>query len=180
MDKWRGIFLISNKVRLLIILLAILLLAFGCSKNESDNTKHDFSIYLVKDLSTKEAMSEKIDDISLETVPILTDKEVEKYDWKDHTFYIKDGFSLEEKLEGKVPLDGKPFVFVVDGTRIYLGSFWTPISSLYFPDIPTINSIWSEEADNNKYTIRYGYEQQDPREDKRIYEALKGSGKIDQ
>jgi hypothetical protein len=171
--------LISNKVRLSIILFAMLLLVFGYTNNELDDTKHDFSIYLVKDLSTKEAMSKKIDDLPLESVPILTDKEIKTYKWKDHTFYIKDDFSLEQKLEGKVPLDGKPFVFVVDGTRIYLGSFWTPISSLYFPDIPTINSVWSGKVDNSTYTIRYGFEKNDPREDKRIYEALKSMKKLD-
>lgn len=180
--KWiRGgkLSLISNKVRLLIILLVMLLLVFGCNKNESDNTKQDISIYLVKDLSTKEAMSRKIDDLTLETVPVLTDNEIETYNWEEHTFYTKDGFNLEQKLEGKVPLDGKPFVFVVDGTRIYLGSFWTPISSLYFPDIPTINSVWSGKIENNTYTIRYEFEKHDPREDKRIYEALKSMKKLD-
>lgn len=166
-------------MRLSIILLAILLLAFGCSKSESDNAKHDFSIYLVKDLSAKEAMSKKIEDLPLETEPILTDKEIETYNWKDHTFTIKDGFSLEQKLAGEVPLDGKPFVVVVDGEKIYLGCFWTLISSLYFPGIPTINSVWSEKVDKNTYTIGYGFGQNDPREDERVFEALKSLRKID-
>lgn len=171
--------MISSKVKLSIILLAMFLFVLGCTKSESGNAKHDISIYLVKDLSTKEAMSKKIDDLPLETVPILTDKEIDRYNWKDHTIYFKDGFSLEQELEGKVPLDGKPFVLVVDGTRIYLGSFWSMISSLYFPDVPTINSVWAGKVDNNTYTIRYGLEQDDPREDKRIYEALKSMGKLD-
>lgn len=171
--------LISNKVRLFILLLVVLLLVFGCNKNNSDNTKHNLSIYLVKDLSTKEAMSKNIDELPLETVPVLTDKEIEIYNWKEQTFSIKDGISLEQRLEGKVPLDGKPFVFVVDGTRMYLGSFWTLISSLYYPHIPTINSVWSGKINKSKYTIRYGLEQQDSRNDKRIYEALKSLGKLD-
>lgn len=171
--------LISKKVRLFILLLAMLLIIIGCNKNDSNNTKHDLSIYLVKDLSTKEAMSKNIDELPLETEPVLTDKEIKIYNWKEQAFSIKDDFSLEQRLEGKVPLDGKPFVFVVDGTRIYLGSFWTMISSLYYPDIPTINSIWSGKINNNTYTIRYGLKEQDPRDDKRIYEALKSLGKLD-
>lgn len=165
-------------MRLLIILLAMLLLVFGCDKGDSDN-KHDISIYLVKDLSTKETMSKNIDKLPLESVPVLTDKEIERYNWKEQTFYIKDGYSLEQKLEGKVPLDGKPFVFIVDGTRIYLGSFWNMLSSYCYFDIPTINSVWSGEFDNNKYHIQYGLKQQDPRDDKRIYDALKDLGKLD-
>lgn len=171
--------MISNKVRFSIVLLAILLFIIGCNKNEADNTKHDLSIFLVKDLSTKEAMSIKIDDLPLETEPVLTYNEIAAYNWEEHTIYTKDGFSLEQKLEGKVPLDGKPFVFVVDGKRVYLGSFWTPISSLYFPDIPTINSIWSGKVKNDTYTIRYGLEKNDPRQDKRIFEALKSMKKLE-
>jgi hypothetical protein len=175
----RDLSLISNKIKLSIILLAILLLVLGCKGNESDNAKHDFSIYLVKGLSTKEAMSKKINDLPLEAEPILTDKEIKKYNWKEHTFKIKDDFSLEQKLQGEVPTSGKPFVVVVDGTRIYLGSFWNLLSSLYFPDIPTINSAWSDKVEKDTYTISYGLKKNDPREDKRIYEALKSAGKLD-
>lgn len=170
--------MISNKVKLMILLAAIILV-FGCSKEEPDNVKHDISIFLVEGLSAKEAMSKKIDDLQLETLPVLTEKEIEKYNWKEHTFYVKDGFSLEQKLEGKVPVSGKPFVLVVDGTRIYLGSFWTLVSSLYLPDIPTINSIWSGKVENNTYKISFGFEKNDPREDQRLYEALKSAGKLD-
>jgi len=171
--------LISSKARVLILLLAMMLLIFGCSKNDTQNTKHDLSIYLVKELSTKEAMSKNIDELPLENEPVLTDKEIKIFNWKAQTFSIMDGFSLEKRLEGKVPLDGKSFVLVVDGKRIYLGSFWTPISSLYYPDIPTIDSVWSGEINKSTYTIRYGLEQQDPRSDKRIYEALKSLNKLD-
>lgn len=170
----------SNKIRLFTILLAMLLLVIGCDKNSTYTTKHDLSIYLVKDLSTSEAMSKNIDELPLETVPVLTDMEIEMYNWKEHSFSIKDGFSLEQKLEGKIPLDGKPFVLVVDGTRIYLGSFWTLISSLCYPEIPAINSVWSANFGKNTYTIQYRFEKQDPRDDKRIYEALKSMGKLDQ
>ncbi len=51
------------------------------------------------------------------------------------------------------------------------------ISSLYVPEIPTFNSIWFKGNDEDTYTIRYSSEQ-DLRDDKRIYEALKGLGKI--
>jgi len=133
-----GVLLKSSKVRIFIILLVTLFLVLGCNK---DITVHDFSIYLVRNLSTTEAMSKNLDELPLENVPILTDKEIKIYNWKEHTFSLKEGFSLEEKLEGKVPLNGKPFVVVADSERIYLGSFWTLLSSLYMPEIPTINSI---------------------------------------
>ena len=168
----------SSKARLFIILFVTLFLFCGCNKDNKDSIVHDFSIYLVKDLSTTKAMSKNLDELPLENTPVLTDKEIRIYNWKEHTFSLKEGFSLEEKLEGEVPLSGKPFV-VADSERIYLGSFWTPISSLYIPEIPTIYSIWFKDNENDIYTIKYGNEQQDPRDDIRIYESLKGLGKID-
>ncbi|MTI58376.1 MAG: hypothetical protein FH762_00015 [Firmicutes bacterium] len=171
--------MINKRVIIFIILVAMLLLVSSCDMGSSVKKTHVLSIYLVKDLSTKEAMERNIDELLLESFPVLTDKEVERYNWEKQTFYIKDGISLEQKLEGKVPLDGKPFVLTVDGERIYLGSFWNLLSSLYYFDIPTINSVWSGEIDNKKYHIQYGLEGQDPRDDRRIYSALKSLGKLD-
>ncbi|ODA40819.1 hypothetical protein [Desulfosporosinus sp. BG] len=168
----------SSKAKLLIILSVALSLVCGCNKENKVSAVHDFSIYLVKDLSTTEAMNKNLDELPLENVPALTDKEIRMYNWREHTFSLKEGFSLEEKLEGRVPLSGKPFVVVADSERIYLGSFWTPISSLYIPEIPTIYSIWFKDNKNDIYTIKYGNQQQDPRADIRIYESLKGLGKV--
>lgn len=172
--------MMSSKTRLYIILLITLFLVSGCNKDNRDITAHNFSIYLVQNLSATEAMSRKLDELPLENIPILTHKEIETYNWKEHTFSLKEGYSLEEKLEGKVPLSGKPFVVVTDGERIYMGSFWTLISSLYIPGIPTISSIWFKGNKNDSYTIGYGDKEHDPRDDIRIYEALKGLGKIKQ
>lgn len=90
---------------------------------------------------------------------------------------MKEGISLEEKLEGKVPVSGKPFVVVVGNERIYLGSFWSYSSSLFNPDIPRISSGWHKGSDNDMYKIHYG-KNQDPRDDTKIFEALKGLGKV--
>lgn len=167
----------SSKVRLFIILFVTLFLVFGCNKDNKVSTINNFSIFVVKDLTTTEAMSKNLDDLPLENIPVFTDKEIRIYNWKEHVFTLKEGFSLEEKLEGKVPTSGKPFVLVADSERVYLGSFWTPISSLYIPGIPTIESIWFKGNEKDNYTIKYGNEQQDPRADVRIYESLKGLGK---
>jgi hypothetical protein len=143
----------------------------------SESAVNEFSIYLVKDLSTTEAMSKKLDDLPLETIPVLTDKEIRTYNWTEHEFTMKEGISLEEKLEGKVPGIGKPFVVVVDNQRIYLGSFWSYLSSQFNPDIPKISSGWLKGSDNDMYKIEYG-KNPDPRDDTKIFEALKGLGKV--
>ncbi|QGQ96415.1 hypothetical protein EHS13_16755 [Paenibacillus psychroresistens] len=169
--------MISSNIKLIVILNVMLLLIVGC--NDKVRSVNEFSIYLVKDLSTTEAMSKKLDDLPLETIALLTDKEISTYNWTEHEFTMKEGISLEEKLEGKVPASGKPFVVVVGNERIYLGSFWSSFSSQFKPDIdiPRISSVWLKRSDNNMYKIQYG-KNQDPRDDTKIFEALKGLGKV--
>lgn len=159
------------------MILIITLLFVGCTNGQKVSTVKGFSIYLVKDLTTTQAMSKNLDDLPLESTPVLTDKEIRTYEWKEHKFTLTEGFNLEEKLEGKVSTSGKPFVVVVGSERIYLGSFWTPISSLYLPEIPTIYSMWHKGTDKDSYKIQYE-NTKDPRTDNRIYESLKGLGKI--
>ncbi|MCL6603172.1 MAG: hypothetical protein K6T94_09885 [Paenibacillus sp.] len=108
---------------------------------------------------------------------MLTDKEIRTYNWTKHEFTIKEGISLEERLDGEVPGGGKPFVIVVDNERIYLGSFWSYVSSLFNPDIPKIYSMWDKESENDRYKITY-QKYQDPRVDTKIYTALKELGEI--
>lgn len=168
--------MISSKIQLSIILIVTLLLV-GCNNGQKVSPVKNFAIYLVKDLTTTEAMGKNLADLLLESTPLLTDREIKTYEWNEHVFTLKDGFNLEEKLEGKVSLSGKPFVVVVGSQRIYLGSFWTPISSLYIPAIPTIDSIWSKTINKDSYAIKCE-NKKDPRADKRIYESLKEAGKI--
>ena len=166
------------------ILLFVALLLVGCSSSDSNsnnrtvNSVKDFSIYLIKDLTVTEAMGKNLNDLPLEEKPMLTDKEITKYNWKEHTFTLQESFSLEEKLEGKVSLSGRPFVVVVGSDRVYLGSFWNYFSSAYNPVIPTISSSWFKSNNKDTYTISYITTKKDPRDDIRIYESLKGLGKI--
>jgi hypothetical protein len=169
--------MISSNMKLFLILNVMLLLFIGCNNGNNESTVNEFSIYLVKDLSTAEAMSKKLNDLPLETIPVFTDKEIRIYNWTEHQFTMKEGINLEEKLEGKVPMSGKPFVVVVGNERIYLGSFWSYLSSLFNPDIPTISSGWLKGSDTDLYKIQYG-KNQDPRNNTKILESLKGSGKV--
>lgn len=169
--------MISSKIKLFIILNVMLFLIVSCNSGNKEDAVNEFSIYLVEGLSTTEAMSKELDDLPLETIPVLTDKEIRTYNWTKHEFTIKEGISLEERLDGEVPGGGKPFVIVVDNERIYLGSFWSYVSSLFNPDIPKIYSMWDKESENDRYKITY-QKNQDPRIDTKIYTALKELGKI--
>jgi hypothetical protein len=139
----------------------------------------NFEIYLVKDEKTIDAIDDELADLDLEDEPILTDKDIEQYDWNKHKLtLIKDQKLqdiLNEKVYLKVPIDGKPFVVVCDGERIYLGAFWTGLSSLLAPNCPIIISDFS---DNDYFQIYYVHNERDTRNDERIYKALKKIDKL--
>ncbi|OAB27357.1 hypothetical protein [Paenibacillus macquariensis] len=169
----------TSTIKLFVILNVILFLIVGCNNGNKESVVNEFSIYLVQNLSTTEAMSKKLNDLPLEAIPVLIDKEIKTYNWTEHEFTMKEGISLEGKLEGKVPSSGQPFVVVVGNERIYLGIFWSHLSSLFNPDrdIPRISSNWLKGSDNDMYKIR-SEKIQDPRDNTKIFEAFKGLGKV--
>ncbi|MGO4696814.1 hypothetical protein AB4Z50_21270 [Paenibacillus sp. 2TAB26] len=168
-----------SAIKLFVSLNIMLFLIMGCNSSNEESDVNEFSIYLVKELSTTDAMSKELNDLSLETIPVLTANEIRTYNWIEHEFIMKESISLVEKLEGKVPASGKPFVVVVGNDRIYLGSFWSNLSSLYSHDIdiPKISSNWLKGSDKEIYQIRYG-KIPDTRDNTKIFEALKGMDKI--
>lgn len=96
-----------------------------------------FEIYLVRDLTTADAVKKRLNELPLEEKPVLVHCEIVEYNWANHEIKLINN-SLEKELSGKVPVSGKPFVVVANGERIYLGAFWTPLSSLSEPGIPVI------------------------------------------
>ncbi|MDI6816552.1 MAG: hypothetical protein QME41_05110 [Actinomycetota bacterium] len=126
-------------------------------------------------MKTFAASQVSLAELALEDKPFLTDDDLVSYRWMDHKL------KLSEKAIGKIPqaipLDGKPVVVVADGQRIYLGALWTPVSSLS-ASIPTM-MLYS-----GYLSIELGSPGQlpngksDPRDNTRIYNALKDAGKL--
>ena len=166
---------LSRVKAFIIIILLLVSVLVGCGIKETFSNKEGVSIYLVKNMTVAQAMKTELKDIPLEQEPLFTNKEIKAYYWKQHTVYLKGDFSLEAKLEGQVPLSGKAFVLMVGDERVYLGSFWNMLSSLYNPEIPTIYSGWFKESKTNNYRIQCN-NAEDPRNDNRLYEALKNLG----
>ncbi len=81
-----------------------------------------------------------------------------------------------------VPLSGLPFVIIADDKRVYLGTFWSLLSSSV-PSVPAI-TIFPPEIQKNVIRIQYPSKifnspsQSDPRSNQLIYDALKSVGKI--
>jgi hypothetical protein len=107
-----------------------------------------FGIYLLKDekISAVDALRLKLDDIALRDKPLFTLDDFVCYSWKDHWFKLTPE-ALKRLPKAAPPenrlLKGIPFVLLVNGERVYLGAFWTSISSLSFPNpVIVADEMW--------------------------------------
>jgi len=171
-----------KKIYLLIFIgLFLLLSQIGCKKStpevkNPENTVY-YAIYVVQGMSPLDAVKLDINKLPLETSPILTDRQIVNYNWRSHEFELYNDI-LTQRLHGKVPLTGKPFVVIAEGQRIYVGAFWTPISSVNPPGIPLIISTWTPGTEKKIYDIEELGSRTDMMHDERILKALKKAGKL--
>jgi hypothetical protein len=171
------------RTRYLCLIIIFILVIGGCARNtnstSNSNITNHFAIVLVKGLKTADALKYKIEDLPLESQPILSDKDLISYRWKDHELELKQGFIFSDTI-GHIPIDGLPFVLIANDKRIYVGAFWTPISSLSW-NLPAITILPSNK---NVIKIAAGYpggipdDKSDPRRNRLIYDALNSIGKI--
>ncbi len=177
--------------KLIAAIMCISLLLVGCSNaidirrenidefiNEDKHTQPNFAIYLVENMDTIDAIKMDINNLMLEDTPILTDQNISNYIWDTHEItLIKDDKLkkiLDEKIYWKIPVSGKPFVLMCNGERIYIGAFWTALSSLSDPGSPIIMSDFKDE---NYFRIACN-KANDVRNDKRVYNTMKKLGKL--
>lgn len=131
-----------------------------------NNSKGELKFYVVKDLNLAQSEKLSLGALPLEDAPILTGADIITYNWTNHTMKLKD--SGMEKLNFTPPVDGKPFVVMVDSERIYMGVFWGLHSSLTVPYAPM---ILLPSRDENSITLKQ-YGLGSVREDRRIAESL--------
>lgn len=170
------------------ILLIVFLLS-GCSSNASPiiNYYDGFAIYMVKqnDGSGWPDFSD-INCLPLEEKPILTDEDIEIYQWnpsmdqmtsgdyKDWNQIVsKDGVNLSERLNdaGYKGAGIFPFVTVVSGERIYAGYFWVQITSMSTPKGVCVSCMLPVDDDENTYVLADNSDKQLLR-NKRIYDVM--------
>lgn len=137
-----------------------------------------FAIILVKGVKTRDAIKSQLAELPLAAEPVLTDRDLLSYHWRKHQLELKPDFHLDRSV-AQVPVDGLPFVVIADDQRVYLGAFWTPISS-QAANIPVIMVPFTAP---NQIQIVLGYPKQsngqsDPRANQLIYEALISVAKL--
>ncbi|MBP8303903.1 MAG: hypothetical protein KBE04_07240 [Phycisphaerae bacterium] len=130
-----------------------------------------------------------LEGLILDEQPLLTEADLTAYDRQQNLMRLKAG------VFGRFPKPsvwGVPFVVVADGQRLFLGAFWTGLSS-YSANVPTLSlDRWGQglPADDpdylppdavrleNRQVLREGDLPRDPRQDERLYRALQAAGKL--
>ena len=145
-----------------------------------------FAIYRLDDpdISADEAVDLPIDSLELYHNPLVDLGTLAYYDADDHTL-VFGGWRSAEYVRNQLPdvgVRGLPFVVVVNGERIYLGAFYTMLSSIGF-EYPVI-IIDPPVSPNDRLIIERNYAAEpppgtpDPRSDPRLVELLHAAGKL--
>jgi len=121
----------------------------------------------------------KPSEIPLAEYPIISEDDLLSYDWNTHTLLLR--HSIWYKLR-EPAVHGAPFVVVADGVPLYVGAFWTSISSFATP-VPVI--MWDQKRESTHLTIQRGYpspevagEVADPRANDQLRKVLEELGKL--
>ena len=91
-----------------------------------------FAVYLIagspdaRDLARNPG---KWKELPLSSAPVISDVDIVSYDFSKHAMRLR---PEAIKRLPKPPVEGTPFVVVVNGERIYLGAFYTSVSSIPF------------------------------------------------
>jgi hypothetical protein len=159
-----------------IILVLGILVSSICVTSEGEG----FAIYLTKQ-DIPPAQMEALSHVKLADQPIISVEDVITYDAQTHEIKLTDE-AFERISQLDVTTSGKSFIVCVDKRPIYLGAFWTPISSVSFDGV----TIWKPYSSLGPtvITLQLGYPSssfyggEDPRNSSEILKSLEQAGKL--
>ena len=129
-----------------------------------------------------EYLRSKPGEIPLADYPIISEDDLLSYDWDTHTLHLRDSIWLKIPRPGNGL--GSPFVVVVDGTPIYVGAFWSGMSSEANPGPVIVSEYFGfDERDSKDLVIRRGYGPPDlglpdSRNNEKLKKVLEELGKL--
>lgn len=125
--RWKKYVIVAGCIAVIIVLIIGI-----WSSSQSNKTKPKFGIYLLstKDISAEDALKIDLDIIKLEEEPIIGIKDILSYNWEEHTFLLNE--KSKQRIINEVDLYGRPFVFIANNKRIYMGIFTADVSSISF------------------------------------------------
>jgi hypothetical protein len=118
-------------------------------------------------------------DVPLAEYPVISEEDLVGYDWPRHTMTLRHAFWHRIRFPN---LRGSPFVVVVDGEPVYVGAFYTDMSS-FSCESPIIR--FDDRMTNRVVRIDQEYPApsgipgaKDPRSDTRIKNVLQALGRL--
>jgi len=143
--------------------------------------KDQVNIFLITDESAYKDESNRMFMVPLASKPIITSSDIVAYDSEQHQIELKS--RAYEKLKTlDVPVNvGLTFVVCVGIVRVYMGAFWSPVSS---SSSDGVIIQWPLFEGNNRISVQLGYPTEsyfrgsDPRSNARLIQAFKNSGKL--
>jgi len=148
------------------------------TREEAENGE-SYAIYLVADpqIAGPDLKDSLLEALPLAEEPLISIEDILSYDWENHVFKVTEESyqRLIDDIGGSVPVNGRSFVVVAKGERIYAGAFWTLASSLSFDGVTIMDPLVSEST-SLTFALGYPTEEyftgEDPRGDLRIREVL--------
>ncbi len=143
-----------------------------------------FAIYLLdSDVPATDLANINLKRCSDRNPPIISTADILTYTKDTHELELtKPAYSRVQQLFGApIRVTGIPFVACVGEEPIYVGAFWSPVSSLSHDGVVIMQPFSTEEQ---KIQIQLGYAipvvdiDSDPRTDPRIMKALDTAGKL--
>lgn len=158
------------------------LFACATSTTEQENKTEGFAIYLLaQNIAADEILKADIDNLELDTHPVLSSKDILAYSKDTHEIELTPS-AYKRIGELQVPTSGMPFVVCVNRQPIYGGAFWVGYSSMSFQGI-AIDILYAQQ--NRPIKIQLGYPESpelfvgdDSRSEIRILQSLEQEGKL--
>jgi hypothetical protein len=159
-----------------VVLVCFMLVPNACSTPKGDG----FGIYLTKgDIPPTQIPI--LSNVEVLSQPIIGMKDIITYNAQTHELKLySNAFDRISKLE--IPVQGKSFMVCVDKKPIYVGAFWTPISSISFDGVTIYQPLISQPL--KVITLQLGYPSsafyggEDPRNNPEILRSLEQAGKL--
>jgi hypothetical protein len=133
---------------------------------------HSLALYLVTGNENG-----TISELTLSERPLISEADIIAYNWTNHAMKVT------PETQDRLPepgASGTPFVVVADGVRVYVGLFWTMLSS-FTPQRPYIVVLPGHSQHPVTWYIKPGWFRPldpDPRSDLRIKQTLMALGKL--
>jgi hypothetical protein len=163
-----------------IVIGVMLMLSILVSSICATSKGQGFAIYLTREDIPPEKM-EMLSHVDIADQPIVSIQDIITYNARTHEIKLTDE-AFERIASLEVPVRGKALLVCVDGTPIYWGAFWTPISSISFDGVIIWKPLGSQKP--KVITIGLGYpasssfEGEDPRNNPAVLHSLEQAGKL--